>query len=87
MGYLWTPQPNKGEIMPISREEGMKHPLTTAQAAASKNVAAVTIRLWLRKGWLKGEKVGRDWLIDPADLEQFKPARRGPKRKVKNVES
>lgn len=51
--------------------------LTTAQAAELVDRPTVTVRQWCRKGWLKAEKVGRDWLINPKDLERFTPRKPG----------
>jgi excisionase family DNA binding protein len=46
--------------------------LTPEEAAKKFNVAAVTIRKWLRQGKLKGYKVGGTiWRIEQSELEAF----------------
>ena len=42
--------------------------LTIKQAAAQLGKAESTIRAWLRQGKIEGQKVGRQWLINPASL-------------------
>ena len=54
--------------------------LTTAQAAQLRNVSREAILKWIKVYGLKAEKPGRDWIINQKDLDQFKPARRGPKK-------
>gem|GEM_PF-4915361 len=55
--------------------------LTVNDAAVRAGVCTHTIRAWLRAG-LPAQKIGRDWLIDPADLEAFPRPKRGrPRRK------
>lgn len=46
--------------------------LTPDEVAAEYNIAAVTIRKWLRQGKLKGYKVGGTlWKIPKTELEAF----------------
>ena len=42
--------------------------LTIKQAATQLGKAESTIRQWLRQGKIEGQKVGRQWLINPASL-------------------
>jgi len=53
--------------------------LTVNQAAKHAGVCVNTMRAWLRAG-LPAQKIGRDWLIDPADLEAFPRPKRGRPR-------
>ena len=46
--------------------------LTTTQAAEVLGVTPVRVRQLIEAGRLKAVKVGRDWLIDPPDLEAVK---------------
>lgn len=46
--------------------------LTTTQAAEILNVSQIAIRQHIRRGNLPAVKIGRDWLIAPADLEPLK---------------
>lgn len=51
---------------------GMTDLLTTQQAAKRLKLnSASTLRHAIRRGELKAEKVGRDWMIDPADLDAW----------------
>ncbi len=45
--------------------------LSSEQIAESLNVSAQSVRAWLRKGKLKGVKVGRLWRVRESDLEGF----------------
>jgi excisionase family DNA binding protein len=38
-------------------------------------VGNVTILDWMKKGKLKGEKIGRNWSIPPAEIERIKNSR------------
>ena len=44
---------------------------TVEQAAEQLQVDPESIRIWLRSGKLKGNKVGRLWRIKERDLEAF----------------
>lgn len=59
----------------------MTTPLTTAQAARRLGVSRRHVALLIRQGKLAAAKVGRDWLIRPADLEAVRrrPGRGRPK--------
>jgi excisionase family DNA binding protein len=52
---------------------------TTAQAAALRGVARITVLKWVRHKMhpLPAVKHGRDWLIASCDLDGYKPARPG----------
>ena len=45
--------------------------LTPAQIAEALQLNESTITRWLRKGRLRGFKVGKDWRVSPADLDAF----------------
>ena len=46
--------------------------LTTAEAARELGVSGARIRQLAAAGALKGEKRGRDWMIDAASVEERK---------------
>lgn len=50
--------------------------LTTEQAAARLGIKAVTVLKHIKRGNIKATKDGRDWLIEPAELERFTQERR-----------
>jgi len=45
--------------------------LRPAQVAAVLQVEERTVTRWLRDGYLRGFKLGKEWRIDSADLELF----------------
>lgn len=45
--------------------------LTTEEVAAELRVTQHTLRRWIREGTLVGTRVGREWRIKPADLDDF----------------
>lgn len=47
-------------------------PLTTKQAAAALGVTPRTIRKWCSNGTLAATQLGRDWLIESAEIERQK---------------
>ena len=47
-------------------------PLTTAESARELGVSGARIRQLAAAGELKGEKRGRDWMIDAASVEERK---------------
>lgn len=44
---------------------------TVEEAASILNVHVNTVRIWLRKGTLKGVKVGKYWRIKENQLNEF----------------
>ena len=50
--------------------------LTAKEAAARLNVSRRTLMRWIRTGQVPGVKLGRDWRIDPNDLERIIEARK-----------
>jgi excisionase family DNA binding protein len=60
-----------------------KKMLNTAQAAAKLGISASRVRVLISDGRLPAEKVGRDYIIDVADLTLVKnrPTGRPPKAK------
>jgi len=47
-----------------------KRKYTVKEAATKFNVTDLTIRNWIKKGYLKGDKIGRRVLIDASELEK-----------------
>ena len=45
--------------------------LTPAQLAERLQIHERTVTRWLRDGYLRGFKLGKEWRIAPADLESF----------------
>ena len=43
--------------------------LTLSEAAAHLRISRRTLLRWLQTGRLPGVKLGRDWRIDPTDLD------------------
>lgn len=49
-----------------------QQPLLKPEEAAQRlNVPVSTVLAWLRSGWLPGVKIGKEWRVEAADLEQF----------------
>ena len=66
----------------------MNNLLTVAAVAAQLGVKTDTVRKWItRYRCLPARKVGRDWLVDPADLARMvRPhGKRGPKPTQQNT--
>jgi excisionase family DNA binding protein len=57
---------------PTDKRELPDHPVSLAEAAAILGVATSTLRHQLRKGALEGTKVGREWVISPAELRRYR---------------
>ena len=53
----------------------------TAEAARRLNVTQSRVRAMIDSGRLKASKVGREWLIDPKDLDAVKDRKVGRPRK------
>lgn len=51
------------------------HKLTLAQAAKESGLAAGTLKVLLNNGRLKGEKRGRDWAVEKAELLTYLESR------------
>ena len=49
----------------------MEKLLTTEQVAELLQIHINVIRKWLKEGKLPGIKLGREWRVDPQDLEAF----------------
>ncbi len=45
--------------------------LTPHQVAGRLQVNERTVKIWLRKGRLRGFKIGKEWRISPDDLQAF----------------
>ena len=55
----------------------------TAEAARRLNVTQSRVRAMIDSGRLKAIKVGREWLIDPKDLDAVKDRKVGRPRKLR----
>ena len=56
----------------VSLAETMdKHLLTPPQVAERLQVNERTVTQWLRKGYLRGFKIGKEWRVSEADLKTF----------------
>ncbi len=67
----------------------MSNKFLTPEAAAERlDVAPTTIRSWLRKGILKGSKVGggKLWRISEEAIDEFVKAGQGSSDKVDKIE-
>jgi excisionase family DNA binding protein len=57
----------------------------TAEAARRLNVTQSRVRVLIDSGRLKAMKVGREWLIDPKDLDAVKERKVGRPRKARKT--
>ena len=57
----------------------------TAEAARRLNVTQSRVRVLIDSGRLKAMKVGREWLIDPKDLDAVKDRKVGRPRKARKT--
>lgn len=55
----------------------------TAEAARRLKVTQSRVRVLIDSGRLKAMKVGREWIIDPKDLEAVKERKVGRPRKAR----
>lgn len=58
--------------------------ITTTEAAKRLGVTPTRVRALIESGRLKAFKYGREWLIDPKDLEAVKNRKVGRPRKSRN---
>ena len=60
-------------VMTDTREEDWIYApkLTVPETARALRKSEVTIRRWLRSGYLKGTQTGRTWLVLESDLKAF----------------
>lgn len=54
--------------------------LTTQQAADLLDLDRRTILKYIQRGLIQARKFGRDWQIDPAEVERYRQERRKPGR-------
>ncbi|MND05700.1 Helix-turn-helix domain protein [compost metagenome] len=59
--------------------------ISTAEAAKRLNVTVSRVRKMIVAKRLKAIKVGREWLIDPKDLEPLKDRKVGRPRKMRKA--
>ena len=57
----------------------------TAEAARRLNVTQSRVRAMIDAGRLKAIRVGREWLIDPKDLDAVKDRKVGRPRKARKT--
>lgn len=57
--------------------------ITTAEAGRRLGLKPVSVRWLINNGVLPATRVGRDWLIDPADLAKARDRRRPGRPKEK----
>ena len=51
---------------------------TVDEAATVLKLSSVTVRAHIQRGNLQAKKLGRDWLLDEAELTRFQQERRKP---------
>lgn len=56
----------------------MKNHVTTSEAAEIIGCNASRIRQLMKAGKLRGERVGRDWLVDRKSAEEYRDTDRKP---------
>jgi excisionase family DNA binding protein len=54
--------------------------LTTAEAADALDLDRRTVIAYIHRGLIQANKFGRDWQIDPAEVERYQKERRKPGR-------
>lgn len=60
----------------------MKKLITTNEASSRLGLSLRRVQQLIKTGDLRAKKIGRDWLIDPDDMEKIPaPQKRGPKPK------
>ena len=59
----------------------MKRQLTITEAAQKLGVSYATVMVRIRKGQLSAAKVGRNYVIQAADVEKFRRLKPGPKKR------
>ncbi len=83
--YLWRAIDQNGEVLDVlvqakwdKRAAPLRRPmmineklLTPVDVANRLQVDERTVTQWLRKGRLRGFKVGKEWRISPDDLQAF----------------
>lgn len=60
--------------------------LTPAQIALRLQLNERTITQWLRRGYLRGFKLGKEWRVNPRDLDAFLEAKANVDPKPVNLE-
>lgn len=61
--------PAPGPETPAGTEDAQL--VTPSQIAARFQVDERTVTRWLRNGYLRGFKLGKEWRVDPEDLHAF----------------
>lgn len=56
--------------------------ITTSEAAVRMGMSARHVRRLVESGCIKGQRIGRDWLIDPGSLNHYMRRRAPKKRKA-----
>lgn len=60
----------------------MDHLLTVDQVAELFQVHRETVRIWLRKGTLPGQRVGKRWFVSEDDVREVLKGKRGSEEAV-----
>lgn len=55
--------------------------ITTSQAAAHLGITPRRVLALIKAGRLPAQKFGRDWMIDPKDLDKVKERKQGRPKK------
>jgi hypothetical protein len=59
------------EMMQMSEEKAERSPYTVVEAAAKLNMSEFAMRATLRRGALRGFKLGRDWRVLPTPVDRL----------------
>lgn len=54
--------------------------MTLIQAAAALGVSVSTLRTQIKLGVLKARKLGRDWIVEPREVERYAREHRRPSK-------
>lgn len=73
-------QSGEGQASPVFIPAG--HYYTALEVSEMYQLDRRSIIHWLKRGWVKGIKIGMGWLIEADSIEGFTPPKPGPK--VKN---
>jgi excisionase family DNA binding protein len=72
----------------LVRELYMPQPLLTLEEAARRlNTSPFSVRRWIREGKLRGTKIGGEWRVEVADLEEFIQQGKSDYKKEKDKEN
>lgn len=81
LAFDQTPDPKQNDKPAPANLAGNKETAAgynTVQAGRLLGVSQQSVSRWLDSGFLRGERLGRGWIIPPAELERMKEIRKGP---------